>query len=187
MSDFNGTFSPSHTTPLALIPRPDGQFDTPVTVAYRDPDGKVWTAPAGTITDGASIPSVVASFFGGKLNEEFLFAAIVHDAYCAHANEGGPVYQIERWEDTHKMFYKACLANGTGIIKANTMYAGVRLGGPRWPFNGEPCVDLSGCDEDVLRNEMEYCKSWIEAGGESLTLEDIDRWMEDREPALLNR
>ncbi len=181
----NGFFSPSHTLSIDLIERPDGQFDTPVDVVYTDPNGKVWTAPARTITDGASIPSLISGLFGGKLNEEFLFAAIVHDAYCARANEGGPVYQVETWQDTHHMFYHACLANGTGIVKANTMYAGVRLGGPRWPFNGKACVDLSGCDEEVLRNEMDYCKSWIEAGGESLTLEDIDRWMEEREPALL--
>ncbi len=185
MTTENGHFTPSHSTDLKLIKRPDGDFDTPIEISYQDPNGKVWTAPAGTITDGASIPSLFAHFFGGKLNEKHLYAAIVHDAYCAIANEGGPVYQVERWEDTHRMFHKACLANGTERIKANTMYAGVRLGGPRWPFQGETFTDLSSVQENVLSEEMEHCKEWIESQGESLELDAIDQWMEDREKDLL--
>ncbi len=185
MSKENGSFSPSHKSELELIKREDGDFDTPIEITFQDSNGKIWTAPTGTITDGASIPSLFAGFFGGKLNENHLFAAIVHDAYCGKANEGGPSYQIERWEDTHHMFHKACLANGTSRIKANTMYAGVRLGGPRWPFENEPFNDLSHVEQSTLEDEMKYCKNWIEANGEDLSLEDIDKWMEDREHLLI--
>ena len=180
-----GQFMPSHLVEIDLIQRADGQFDTPVNIIYQDPNGKDWLAPAGTITDGASIPNLFAGFFGGKLNKEFLFAAIVHDAYCAIANEGGPSYQIETWQDTHHMFYHACLANGTNRTKASTMYAGVRLGGPRWSLQGEAFTDLSQVSAEVLQNEMAYCKDWIESKGDTLTLEEIDQWMTDREAGLL--
>lgn len=180
-----GFFTPPSLTKDDLVERNDGDFDTPMVITFHAPDGKVWTAPTGTITDGASIPSLLAGFFGGKLNEDHLLAAIVHDAYCAEANEGKPSYQIERWQDTHRMFHAACLANGTSPVKANTMYAGVRLGGPRWPFNGESFNDLSQIDDQMIKYEMEYCKNWIEQEGESLSLKDIDQWMDDREEVLL--
>jgi len=185
MSDSNGTFSPSHKSEINLIQRTDGDFDTPIEIVFQYPNGKIWSAPVGTITDGASIPSIFASFFGGKLNKKHLFAAIVHDAYCGRANAGGSSYQIERWQDTHRMFHKACLANGTRRVKANTMYAGVRLGGPRWPFNNEPFNDLSGVDPKVMHQEMIDCKNWIEANGDNLSIEEIDQWMQDREPELM--
>ncbi len=181
----SGHFTPNHATQLSFINRPDGQFDTIVDVSFHAPDGKVWTAPAGTITDGASIPGVVADFFGGKLNHEFLFAAIVHDAYCGESNAHLPVYQAEKWEETHRMFYHACLANGTRRLKAKVMYAGVRLGGPRWSFNERPFNDLSSVSDTVIRQEMEYCKQWIEAQEESLSLEAIDQWMDEREAEIL--
>ena len=180
-----GTFAPSHKSEINLIKRNDGDFDTPITIEFQDPNGKIWTAPAGTITDGASIPSIFASFFGGKLNKKHLFAAIVHDAYCGRANANGPSYQIERWQDTHRMFHKACIANGTKRVKANTMYAGVRLGGPRWPFKNEPFNDLSMVDPKVMHQEMTYCKNWIEENGELLNIEDIDKWMDDREAEIM--
>ncbi|MEM9544669.1 MAG: DUF1353 domain-containing protein [Bacteroidota bacterium] len=185
MSKHIGSFTPSHTSTIDLISRKDGDFDTPVDIQFTDPEGKIWTAPAGTITDGASIPSLLAGFFGGKLNKNHLFAAIVHDAYCGQANAGGPSYQIERWQDTHRMFHKACIANGTRRVKANTMYAGVRLGGPRWPFNGESPNDLSRVDDSAIQAEMKYCQEWIESQGESLSLDEIDQWMDEREPFLL--
>ncbi len=185
MSNSIGSFVPSHNTEIGLIRREDGDFNTPEVIKFKDPNGKVWTAPAGTITDGASIPSIFAGFFGGKLNKKHLFAAIVHDAYCGEANAGGPSYQIETWQDTHRMFHKACIANGTRRVKANTMYAGVRLGGPRWSFKNQPFNDLSNVDPKVMEQEMKDCKKWIEDNGEHLTLEHIDQWMEDRESELM--
>jgi len=184
-SNKNESFSPSHTKGIDLVERADGYFDTPVDIKYLGPDGKVWKAPAGTITDGASIPNVFTRFFGGKLSEKHLFAAIVHDAYCAEANKGNPPFQTESWEDTHHMFYYACISNGRSITKASTMYAAVRLGGPRWSFNGEPFTDLSSVDEELLLEEMTLCENWIKSEGSTLTLEEIDVWMEEREQFLL--
>lgn len=119
------------------------------------------------------------------MNKKHLFAAIVHDAYCGRANAGKSSYQIETWQATHKMFHSACIANGTRRVKANTMYAGVRLGGPRWEIAGEKFNDLSNVSPTVLKAEMEYCKNWIESEGENLTLQEIDAWMDEREIEIL--
>lgn len=181
------SFTPSPTTALALIERSDGHFDTSVKIRYRDPNGKVWKAPAETVTDGASIPRLFKGFFGGRLNEEYLFAAIVHDAYCAAANAESPLYQSERWQDTHRMFYNACLNNGASRTKASTMYAAVRLAGPRWPFQDEPFTSLSDVEDSVLLEEMKRCEAWIISKGDSVTLEEIDTWMDSREQQLLNK
>lgn len=181
------SFTPSHTNNLALIERKDGDFDTPVDIKYQDPNGKIWKAPVGTITDGASIPGLFKSFFGGRLNKAHLFAAIVHDAYCAGANAKSPLYQSERWQDTHRMFYHACLSNGTSRVAAGTMYAAVRLAGPRWPFPGETFTSLSEVEDNVLLEEMKRCEDWIISKGDSLKLEEIDAWMDAREQYLLEK
>lgn len=185
MATTEGQFTPSHEQAPQMTKRPDGDFETTTDISFQDENGKIWTAPTGTITDGASIPGVLAGFFGGKLSENHLHAAIIHDAYCAGANEGGPAYQIETWQDTHLMFYHACLVNGKAPTQAKLMYAGVRLGGPRWSLAGEPFTDLSRVAPERLQAEMNYCKNWIEAGGDSLSIEDVDQWMKDRESLLL--
>lgn len=178
-------FSPSHEDVLELIKREDGDFDTPFEIKYQAPDGKVWKAPAGTITDGASIPSHFTSLFGGKMNKKHLFAAIVHDAYCGEANQGKASYQVESWKDTHHMFYHACLKNGTDKTRASTMYAAVRLGGPRWSLNGEPVVDLSKVEKSKLMKAMQECITWIASKSGTVTLQEIDSWMEDMEMELI--
>lgn len=178
--DENETFTPSHTTVIKLVKREDGGFEIPIEINYRDPNGKIWKAPAGTVTDGASIPTFFADFFGGKLNREYLFASIIHDAYCAAANAGGPFYHAESWEDTHHMFYSACIDNGTGLIKASAMYVAVRLGGPRWSFRDERSTTLAGVSDSIPLEEMKKYKDWIVSKGETLTPEQIDKWTDER-------
>lgn len=178
-------FTPIHTTELALVPREDGQFDTPIELTYRDLNDKVWKAPAGTITDGASIPSYFTDLFGGKMNKKHLFAAIIHDAYCGIANNGQSSYQVESWQDTHHMFYYACLKNGTDKTRAGTMYAAVRLGGPRWSANGEPVDDLSKVGKVALTKAMNETMAWITAKRGAVSLEEIDEWLVKVEADLI--
>lgn len=184
-AETNDFFTPSHETSLELKPREDGQFDTPIELTYEDLDGKIWKAPAGTITDGASIPSHFTSLFGGKMNKTHLFAAIIHDAYCGVSNDGQSSYQVETWKDTHHMFYNACLKNGTDKTRAGTMYAAVRLGGPRWSMNGEPVQDLSGVGKAALTKAMKDCIAWIASKRGSVSLEEIDAWMDKLEADLI--
>lgn len=98
---------------------------------YTDGKGKVWVAPKGTRTDGASIPQACMSFIGPPTDPQFRAAALVHDAYCAEANRGQSSFESEPWQQVHQMFYEACLAGGTPRKKALIMYAAVWMFGPR--------------------------------------------------------
>jgi len=175
------SFDPAPTEKIKFDDQSEGLFRTTKEIKYRDHDGKVWSAPKGTNSDGASIPDIFVDLLGGKKNDQFLFAAIIHDAYCGYENKDSIQYQRERWEDTHHMFYHACIDNGTPLLKASTMYAAVRMAGPRWSFNGESFEDPSKVDKEVLMSEMEHCMHWIEEKGSTLKLEELDKMINERE------
>src|SRR5678809_906877 len=44
---------------------------------YIDPDGIVWTAPAGSVVDGASIPRVLWSVLGVHMNEKYRYVPVM--------------------------------------------------------------------------------------------------------------
>lgn len=92
--------------------------------SYKDPAGKVWTAPEGWVIDGASIPWVFWSVVGSPFVGDYRSASVVHDYYCDT--------QTEPWREVHEMFYWAALAAGVGETKAKILYAAVYAGGPRW-------------------------------------------------------
>lgn len=94
------------------------------TFGFVDPAGTIWDVPAGYITNGASIPWGLWSIIGGPYDGPYRDAAVIHDYYCEK--------KLRSWEATHKMFYDAALARGVSDSVASTMYAGLRLGGPRW-------------------------------------------------------
>jgi hypothetical protein len=91
---------------------------------YVDPSGKRWKAPAGSVINGASIPSMFWSVIGGPFEGRFRKASVLHDSACE--------VQGESWEDVHRMFYDACRCSRVGIGKAQTMYWAVYHFGPRW-------------------------------------------------------
>jgi hypothetical protein len=98
---------------------------------FTDCDEYKWTAPTGTITDGASIPTLFLSLIGDRYDDRWRGAALVHDAYCQAVNSAGASYQRAPWQRVHRMFYAACLAGKTPRRKALIMYAAVYWGGPR--------------------------------------------------------
>jgi hypothetical protein len=85
----------------------------------------VWTAPAGTYTDGASIPSIFWSVIGGPFEGKYRDAAVNHDYECC--------VQQHRWQDVHRMFYDGMMARGVEFWRASLMYFAVYFFGPRWP------------------------------------------------------
>lgn len=121
-----------------LQPTGDGRNMRVVTeLTYTDNNGANWTVPAGSITDGASIPSVLWSIVGSPFTGKYLRAAIVHDVFCA--NRRRP------WKQVHRIFYDAMIDAGVSVSQARVMYAAVYGFGPRWAdgvwcFVG-PCVD----------------------------------------------
>ena len=92
---------------------------------FRDSKGVDWDVPAGFVSDGASVPWGLWTFIGGPYDGPYRDAAILHDYFCTTKSRS--------WEDTHVMFLEASLKRGTTDSIAQTMYAGILYGGPRWP------------------------------------------------------
>jgi hypothetical protein len=91
--------------------------------AYVDADGRRWEVPAGTETDGASIPRafwITHPPFTGK----YRAAAVIHDYYCR--------VQSRTWQQTHNVFYEAMLTGGVDNRTAKVMWGAVYRFGPRW-------------------------------------------------------
>jgi hypothetical protein len=108
---------------------------------YHQDETHLFTAPAGTLTDGASIPSWAQRYVGKP--EDYMNPAIIHDAYCQSVNARGTSYRAVHWRQVHRMFYAGCLADNVPCKTALVLYAAVRIGGPhlsRRP-DGPPRVD----------------------------------------------
>jgi hypothetical protein len=97
-------------------------------ITYIDQNRRSWKVETGFVTDGASIPRVLWSAVGGPFEGSYRNAALVHDKYCEA--------KTIAWPYVHRMFYDAMRAAGVGQIQAGILYAGVLLGGPRWPTPG---------------------------------------------------
>jgi len=151
-------------------------------LVFVDSQGQEWVAPKGTLTDGASVPRLALWITDGRFDSRFLKAAVVHDAYCQSDNQTRCPEQFRKrpWKAVHRMFFEACVAGGTPETTANLMFAGVWLGGPRWD---DPETDLGDVPDEVLRAGYDGCKEWIEENNP--TPEEIESWMEAREPTVV--
>jgi hypothetical protein len=49
---------------------------------FTQSDRRLWTAPVGTRTDGASIPPIFWPFIGGPFEGKYRDASVVHDYEC---------------------------------------------------------------------------------------------------------
>ena len=116
-----------------LFLEPKGPADRNVQLlepfGYRDSSGIDWDVPAGFVSDGASIPWSLWGFIGGPFDGPYRDAAIIHDFYCDAKSR--------KWEDVHSMFLEAALRRGVPEATAQTMYAGLLYGGPRWDWRTE--------------------------------------------------
>jgi hypothetical protein len=95
--------------------------------SFIDANGVKWTAPAGAVIDGASIPRMFWYFIGSPFNGNYRRASVIHDVYC--------VTQTRPHEQVHRMFYEAIRADGVGKIKAKAMYLALKIGAPRWKIH----------------------------------------------------
>lgn len=130
--------------PNAPIKKVRTNWESTQEYVFTDSKNIKWTAPVGTRTDGASIPQACMSFIGDRMDERYLGAALVHDAYCAEANTGKSPFHTRPWQSVHRMFYEACLAGGTPLVTAKTMYMAVWLYGPsKWAILKESDFDAA--------------------------------------------
>jgi hypothetical protein len=110
---------------LILSPEPGGSSMRLLEgFTFIDSSGGTWDAPAGTITDGASIPQAAKSLVGGSWDGPYRYAAVIHDVACVRQNRP--------WELVHLTFYHAMLAANVSPRLAKIMYAAVYHLGPRW-------------------------------------------------------
>ncbi|MEM7802380.1 MAG: DUF1353 domain-containing protein [Chloroflexota bacterium] len=182
---------------IVIAPLPKGEFSAESAVIRRvaedewvldedfyfiDSLGHEWHAPAGTITDGASIPQAFLSVIGDKFHPDFLDAAVVHDAYCGWENIGGPSFQAESWEYVHYMFYEALLTNGVPEEKAKVMFTAVYIGGPRWGDGLEANGDAGWSTPGLNLQTVEDEEAKLEA--QMAELEAMAEWIETENPDI---
>jgi hypothetical protein len=91
---------------------------------FIDSAGGRWSAPAGYVSDGASIPRIAWSIIGDPWGGDYRNAAIIHDVACDRKQRP--------WEAVHLTFYYAMLAAGVSNFQAKVMYTAVYHFGPRW-------------------------------------------------------
>lgn len=119
-------------------------------LTFVDKGERVWIAPKGILTDGASIPPAFVSVVGRPTDPRFAKAAAIHDSYCGIGNEGTTYFHTRPWKDTHRMFYEALRVGGAPEKTAKTMFAAVYMGGPRWNYTRrDPIVSTQGRGEVV--------------------------------------
>lgn len=166
--------------PVFLPPKQQAFFPTRGQLAFVDAAARVWTAPARTLTDGATIPRLFIPLIGDRQAREYVLAAALHDAYCGIGNDTLGTFQTRPWPEVHRMFYEALLVGGTPPHTARIMFAAVYLGGPRWD---DPDRSLDHVSDAALLREMEWCLYWIDTA--EPPADEIERWMKQREPGLI--
>jgi hypothetical protein len=141
--------------------------------AYIDSNGKRWTATAGSIVNGASIPRAFWTLIGAPFSGAYRNASVVHDVYCENRRES--------WRDVHRMFYHACRAGGVSMPQAKVMYYAVYHFGPRWnapssAFEAGFSLPTANTPKDLLPRISEF----VELNDPSL--EEIEAFSIDRLP-----
>lgn len=155
--------------------------------SYVDPNGKKWTAPSGTRVNGASIPKALWSAMGSPFVGDYRRASVIHDYYCHH--------HAENWQDVHRMFYHASLADGVKKDKAKMLYAGVYTGEQFGVDCGKnkdnvkmtvaKSKKLWGKYKDKFKKKKEKFKNWIKK--EDPSLEEIEKEASERVQDLIDQ
>jgi Protein of unknown function (DUF1353) len=139
---------------------------------YIDPAGIEWSAPAGAVIDGASIPQVAWSLIGGPFEGRYREASVIHDVAC--------VEKTRPWNAVHEVFYFAMLTSGVDPLKAKVMYAAVHHFGPRWSTKNAGGISGGAIDtpapKTLTESDFASLKATIEARdreGRAMTLSEV--------------
>jgi hypothetical protein len=143
---------------------------------FTDPNDLLWSTPAGTEVDGASIPQPFWSFIGGPFEGQYINASVIHDHYCK--------VKSRTEHDTHRNFYYGMRAAGVSEWKAKFMYWAVATFGPKWKL--ERRIDLKqscqGVDGRVL-----FCETIPEVRNEVTASASVDFGDPDTLAAALSK
>ena len=139
---------------------------------YKDSKGVDWDVPAGYVSDGASIPWSLWTFIGGPYDGPYRDAAVIHDYFCDKKSR--------TWEETHAMFLEAAVKRGVPESTAQTMYAGILYGGPRW---AAPLTKAQVLAQTNTRGQVDTGTVKREATkSEKEQFEELKRWIEQAKP-----
>ena len=129
---------------------------------YTDPYGKVWTAPAGSRVDGASIPRAFWSIMGGPFEGKYRNASVLHDV-AYDEQKVAP-------EEADLMFYNAMRCSGVGATTAKTMYYVLLRHGRHWKHKQATPVNAEGSTRGsaVAPGEVNEIQQWIRANDPNL-------------------
>ena len=93
-------------------------------VCFTDSNGKIWTAPSGSIVDGASIPKFFWRVIGSPFVGRYRRPSVIHDVYCDKKSEP--------YEAVHNMFLEAMECDHVPEHKRASMFNAVATFGPKW-------------------------------------------------------
>ena len=96
--------------------------------AFIDRNGRRWTAPTGTVINGANIPRSLWYWVGSPFVGDYRRASVVHDYYTKPANR-----KLATYQEVHRMLYEAIIGDGVKKRRAKKIYRAVLRKGPRWP------------------------------------------------------
>lgn len=128
-----------------------------------------WEAPAGSVVNGASIPSGLWSIVGSPFVGNYRRAAVLHDVYYGD-------HQGKTRKEVDEMFRSAMLTDGVPDKKAQLMYAGVRVGGGS-AWDAADAATRATAASGVDWSEFE---AWFESEAAGLTEEALDDAIETR-------
>lgn len=146
---------------------------------FNGPSSKTWSAPAGSVIDGATIPRALWTIVGSPYTGDYRRASVVHDVACVDA---GSDKTKRRAAD--RMFFHACRAGGCSIWQAIVLYLGVRVGAaakdvPSW--HAAVATETSGPrirrtdDELRLERDFQAIADRVLAFGETDDPEELER------------
>jgi hypothetical protein len=138
---------------------------------YTDPKGVVWTAPAGSVIDGASIPRALWSFMGGPFEGKYRNASVLHDV--AYDQKNKPPALVDR------MFYNAMRCSGVSAVEAKTMYYALLRFGRHWKFSVKKANPVLPDSSGELLNR-EPRTTTIDPG----EVGAIQQWIRQNDPSL---
>jgi hypothetical protein len=90
-------------------------------LVYMDPTPRIWRAPKGLVSDGASIPRLLWPVVGSPLSGPYVGAALLHDARYRLGDCSK--------EEADLMLWDAALCGGTSEMDAEAIAEGVAFGG----------------------------------------------------------
>ena len=135
--------------------------------AYVDAEEHRWTAPAGSVVNGATIPPAFWTFIGGPFEGKYRNASVIHDVGC--------VEMTATWEDVHRMFYEACRCGGVSESTAKILYYAVYHFGPRWEPVTETVLETRETDDGRVVQEEVTVMRMVRTDPPPPTLEEVEQ------------